>query len=49
MTPLSAVPVIFSVLPARARFFDAHARRQLTALIFGVATYVTPPAPLSGG
>jgi hypothetical protein len=30
--------VIFTVLPARARFFEAQERRQLTVLIFGVAT-----------
>jgi hypothetical protein len=45
VTPLRAVPVIFTVLPARARFFVAHERRQLTVLILGVATYVTPPPP----
>jgi hypothetical protein len=38
VTPLRAVPVIFTVLPARARFFEAQERRQLTLLIFGVAT-----------
>ena len=38
MTPLSAVPVTLTVLPAWARFFVAQERRQLTVLILGVAT-----------
>jgi hypothetical protein len=38
--------VIFTVLPACARFFDPQERRQLTLLIFGVATKVTPPPPV---
>jgi hypothetical protein len=47
VTPLRAVPVSFTVLPACARLLDAQERRQLTLLILGVATNVTPP-PVPG-
>jgi hypothetical protein len=38
VTPLRPLPVIFTVLPARARFFELQERRQLTLAILGVVT-----------
>ncbi len=38
-----------TVLPACARFREAHVRRQPTLVIFGEAANVTPPPAVAGG
>src|SRR3954454_2983868 len=43
VTPASAVPVIFRVLPPRARCREAQARRQETLVSCGFAVQTAPP------